>query len=278
MYYQTIFYFLIFSLLISCNDTPPKEEATTEATKTEVAATKEISPKKHKNENAFVARVEEAHQREAFLAKKAIQFDIVLSFGGTERLNGTITTTTDSRNGMITYKDGSIIYFNDDKVFYSPEMENPKRIRFSAYTWPYFFLFPYKLSDPGTNWSPYESNTLNDKEYFTQKLTFDAGTGDDPNDWYITYIDKQKHLIDVAAYIVTAGGSTQEEAEEDPHAIQYQNYTMVDGIPIAQNWIFWEWRKEGGLTKELGAATLSNIKFIKVGENAFVAPDNFPSI
>lgn len=277
MYYQSILSFLLFSFLISCNTTST-EETTAPITDTKEAVTTEVAPKKHKNENAFVADVEEAHQRAAFLAKKAIQFDIVLTFGGNERLNGTILTTTDSRQGLITYKNGQKVYFNEDKVYYSPEMENPKRIRFGAYTWPYFFLFPYKLSDPGTNWMAYESSTLNDQEYATQKLTFDAGTGDDPGDWYIVYADKENHLIDVGAYIVTAGGKTQAEAEADPHAIQYKNYTMVDGIPIAKNWIFWAWRKEGGLTEELGAATLSNIKFVETDEKTFVVPDNFAAI
>lgn len=277
MHYPSIFSFLLFSFLISCNTTAT-EDSNTQTGESKELVSKEVEPNTHTNENAFVANVEAAHQRATFLSKKAIQFDIILTFGGNERLNGTILTTTDSRQGVITYKNGQKVYYNKDKVYYSPEMENPKRIRFGAYTWPYFFLFPYKLSDPGTNWADYEQTSLNEKEYLTQKLTFDAGTGDDPEDWYIVYADKEKHLIDVGAYIVTSGGKTQAEAEEDPHAIQYKDYTMVDGIPIAQNWIFWEWRKEGGLTKELGAAALSNMKFVELDENTFVVPDNFAAI
>lgn len=277
MHYQSILSFLLLSFLISCNSVTT-EETSTQTTESKETVTKEASPKKHKNENTFVANIEEAHQRAAFLTQKAIQFDIVLTFGGSERLNGTILTTTDSRQGVITYKNGQKVYYNDDKVYYSPEMENAKSVRFGAYTWPYFFLFPYKMSDPGTNWMAYESTSLNDKEYLSQKLSFDAGTGDDPGDWYIAYADKETHLIDVAAYIVTAGGSTQAEAEEDPHAIQYKDYTMIDGIPIATNWVFWAWRKDGGLTEELGGAALSNVKFVEVDEKTFVAPDNFATI
>lgn len=278
MYYQSIFSFLLFSFLISCTPASPEETNTSNEEPTVEPVTQETNSTTHQNENAFVASVEEAHQRATFLSKKAIQFDIVLTFGGNERLNGTILTTSDSRQGVITYKNGQKVYYDGDNVYYSPEMENPERIRFGAYTWPYFFLFPYKLSDPGTNWAAYESTSLNEKEYLSQKLTFDAGTGDDPGDWYIAYADKETHLIDVAAYIVTAGGSTQAEAEVDPHAIQYKDYTIVDGVPIATNWVFWAWRKEGGLTKELGAAALSNIKFVETDEKTFVAPDNFAKI
>ncbi|CAA6803932.1 MAG: Unknown protein [uncultured Aureispira sp.] len=276
MRHLSILSFLLFSFLVSCS-TSTTEETNGPNTESKENITEATSPKKHSNENVFVASVEEAHQRAAFLTKKAIQFDILLSFGGKERLNGTILVTTDSRQAVTTYKNGEKLYYNEDNVYHAPTMENAKRARFNAYTWPYFALFPYKLSDPGTNWSAYEQTSLNEKEYLSQKLSFDAGTGDDPGDWYIVYADKETHLIDVAAYIVTAG-KTQAEAEEDPHAIQYKDYTMVDGIPIPQRWIFWEWRKEGGLTKELGSAAISNIKFVEADEKTFVAPDNFTEL
>jgi len=275
MHYQPIFAFLLFSLLISCGTAT--EETKTPSTEQKEIITTEASPKKHKNENAFVASVEEAHQRATFLSKKAIQFDIVLTFGGQERLNGTILTTTDSRQAVTTYKNGEKLYYKEDKVYHAPEMENANGARFNAYTWPYFFLFPTKLSDKGTNWETYEQTSMNDKEFLSQKLSFDPGTGDDSGDWYVVYADKETHLVDVAAYIVTAG-KTQAEAEADPHAIQYQDYTMIDGVPIAQRWIFWEWRKDGGLTKELGEATISNIKFVEMDEKAFAAPDNFTEL
>jgi hypothetical protein len=276
MYYQSIFSFLLFSFLISCN-TAPTEDSSTTATEPKETITEEVVSETHKNDNAFVAKVEAAHHREAFLSKKAIQFDILLTFGGKERINGTILVTTDSRQAITTYKDGEKLYYSDDKVYYSPKMENPKKARFNAYTWPYFSIFPSKLSDSGTNWAAYESTSMNGKEYLSQKLSFDAGTGDDPGDWYVVYADTETHLIDVAAYIVTAN-KTQAEAEADPHAIQYKDYTMVDGVPIAQKWIFWEWRKDSGLTKELGTATISNIKFVEVDEKTFVAPDNYTAI
>jgi len=71
------------------------------------------------------------------------------------------------------------------------------------------------------------------------------------------YADKQTNLTRCAAYIVTAGGSSQEEAEEDPHAIEYLDYKLVDGIPISHEWKFWAWRTDEGLTDQLGFATIN---------------------
>lgn len=162
------------------------------------------------------------------------------------------------------------MYIAKDKVYANSELATEKKARFDAYTWTYFFLFPYKLSDRGTSWAAYDTTGM-DKEFDVQKLTFAPNTGDAPDDWYITYASKKSHLIDHAAYIVTLG-KTQAEAEENPHAIQYLDYRSVDGVPIAHRWVFWEWNKTDGLTKEIGEATLTNIHFVDGFTKDFKVP------
>lgn len=237
--------------------------------------TKKEAPAPAPKPATFVEKVETAHKKADFLAKNALQFDIVLTFGGSERLNGTMTLLTNSSAGLIEKSNGEKIYFNKDKVFHSPTIKNSKSARFAAYTWSYFTLFPYKLSDPGTQWAAYPNSTLNGTEYNAEKLTFTAGTGDAPDDWYIAYADKASNLLEVGAYIVTAGGKEQEKAEEDPHAIKYEKYENVDGVPVANHWTFWGWRTDAGLTEQLGEATLSNIKFVEVADGFFDMPEGF---
>lgn len=115
---------------------------------------------------------------------------------------------------------------------------------------------------------------MNNELYNSQKLTFKNGTGDAPDDWYITYSDPSTNLIKVAAYIVTAG-KTKEEAEKNPHAIAYNNYEIIEQIPLATSWTFWEWNKNEGLTKEIGNATLSNFEFLKNDDKLFEVPEDF---
>ncbi len=224
-----------------------------------------------------VSIIEAAHQKDLFMSKKNVAFDIQLFFGGSERLNGRIILSADSKNGKIENGDGTVILFNNDTVFCSPEIENLGSARFAAYTWSYFFMFPYKLSDGGTQWNDYENGQLGELDYDAQKLTFTAGTGDAPEDWYIMYSDPESHLINTAAYIVTAGG-TIEEAEEDPHAIEYCDYKQVDGIPVSTTWRFWEWRTDKGLTKQLGNATISNMEFLTVSEEFYSPLANYQNV
>lgn len=223
-------------------------------------------------------KIEVAHAKTAFVSNDVVQFDIVLEFGGTERLNGQMSLATNSSAGKIAYKNGKVLYFNEDKVYVDSTIGNTAGARFAAYTWSYFFLFPYKLSDPGTNWSNGTKVTLNNTAYNSQKLIFGEGVGDAPDDWYITYSDPETHLMKVAAYIVTAGGSTVEEAEEDPHAISYHDYKVVGGIALAHSWKFWEWRKDSGLTRQLGKADLSNFQFLKADIIDLRAPEYFIAI
>jgi hypothetical protein len=258
---------MVFLLACNGNQTTSTQEA--ESTKADTAAVKLPL--------SFTEKVEAAHARSSFLSREAIQFDFRLTFGGKQRMDARMTLLTNSTKGLIEMSNGDKILFDQDKVYHSPGMENAKSIRFSAYTWPYFFLFPYKLSDPGTRWKDYPIDTLNNTSYLTQKLTFAPGTGDAPKDWYIVYADTASHLIEVGAYIVTAN-KTVEEAEEDPHAIQYLEYQDVDGIPISTHWYFWEWRRDGGLTRQLGEAFVQNAKFVQVEESTFEVPEGFEEI
>lgn len=224
----------------------------------------------------FVHKIEKAHQKKKFLSKEAIQFDLKLAFGGQEKLDAKITLLTNSSKGVIAYKNGAKIIFDNDKVFYSADIPNEETVRFDAYTWGYFFIFPNKLSDSGTKWSFYDNTEVNSKEYATQKLTFESGTGDAPDDWYVVYANKSTNLIEKAAYIVTVNGN-KEKAEKNPHVINYLDYKEVEGIPIATKWLFWEWKKNVGVTKKIGNASLTNIKFVSINNDLFRPDSNFKS-
>ena len=214
---------------------------------------------KEKKETPFITQTEEAHQKKVFLEKSAIQFDIHVQFGGKTSLKGKMTLSTDSKQGRIELNEGQSIYYQEDKVYYSPTIEmNSDWVRFHAYTWSYFLLLPYKLQDPGTIWSTYENNVLNGKAYEANKLTFTSITGDTPDDWYIIYTDRERKLLTAAAYIVTSGPPT-EEAEKDPHAISYIHYEMIENVPIAQDWLFYEWSTTDGLGKQIGETALRGV-------------------
>ena len=184
--------FVITTLLVSCSSSVESESI-----ENSNEETNEII------KNDFPSRIERAHQKEKFLAHDAIQFDFHLIFGGRERINGSMTLSTNSYEGVLRKQDNEQLNFVGNQVFYSPNTADSSKVRFDAYTWSYFFLYPYKLNDVGTIWNDYLNDSLNGELYVAEKLTFESGTGDAPDDWYVTYADLESSLIYAAAYIVT---------------------------------------------------------------------------
>ena len=224
---------------------------------------------------AIVQTVESAHNKQAFLNNKMVSFDIVLSFGGSERLNGSIDMLTDTSQLRINKKDGSAQIFDGEHLYVTPADANTQGARFSAFTWTYFFALPYKLTDNGVNIEIKNKMPMsNDTMMNAFKMTFDAGIGDAPDDYYVVYTN-DNNQIKAAGYIVTYGGTSTQKAEENAHAIVYDDYQIVNGIPIATSWKFYNWRAEKGIYDDpIGQATISNITFSNGVGDTFTAPTN----
>ncbi len=259
-----IFFVVLVFGALSCDSQDEYSSETEEAT-----LVSEVFPET--STLPIVQDIEEAHKANLFHQKEAISFDIILSFRGSVRLKGTITSATNSSGIRIDREDGSVIAYDGQKVWLAPADARVGGARFDIFTWQYFFMAPYKLSDPGTNWEELEDKIIDGESHSAAKLTFDVGTGDAPDDWYIAFKNKNSKLLDALAYIVTFRAS-REEAEEEPHAISYHNYQEVEGVPIATEWKFWLWTEERGLFDQLGEATISNVRFVDVENDTFAAP------
>ncbi|WNJ17317.1 DUF6503 family protein [Pontibacter sp. G13] len=220
----------------------------------------------------MVQRLEATHKLSEFTSHPAVQFDLVLNFGGKERFNGKVSMTTNSSAVRLDDQAGNTVLFDGKEVYFqSPDSSvSPRKARFDVFTWSYFFAMPYKLSDPGTNWENLADDSIMGEPVQVGKLTFGENVGDAPDDWYRIFEDPSTNLMKAAAYIVTFGGN-QEEAEADPHAISYDAYQEVDGIPLAHEWAFWSWRAGEGLTEQLGDAKLSNFQFFEPEATFFQA-------
>ena len=124
-----------------------------------------------------------------FEQNEVVQFDLQLNFGGKERFNGRVYVMISGAKIKME-DDSTLMFWNGEKAMVLPSTENNEKARFDLLTWSYFFTAPYKLSDPGTNHQFLGSSFLGGAEYDANKLTFDQGTGDTPEDWYIVYKDK----------------------------------------------------------------------------------------
>ncbi|HEA29265.1 MAG TPA: hypothetical protein ENH91_04615 [Leeuwenhoekiella sp.] len=224
-------------------------------------------------EEAFVQNIQSAHHKKEFLEHPAVAFDLDLNFNGKDRFDARITMLTNSSKTHMDKPDGSSLVFTGDKAYLSPATATDANAHFNMFTWPYFFALPYKLSDSGAKLETTGQKELEGKAHETYKLTFDAGTGDTPDDWYIIYLNEDR-TIHAAAYIVTFGKG-RAKAEKDPHCIVYGDYSKVQGVPIATSWKFYNWSEAKGLQGEpIGEASLTNMNFTNPGRNLFEQPES----
>ncbi len=222
----------------------------------------------------FVAPIERAHSLEAWRGQGAFRSGIAVRFGGNTILEGRMLMTPSMSRTRLDLASGASAIFDGEDVWVSPAGAEFPEARFHALTWPYFLSAPMKLRDPGARLEPLGSKTLRGDSFETAKLTFEPGTGDTPDDWYVLYRSPESDRLAAMAYIVTFGTS-REEAEKEPHAVTYDEFTDVSGVPIPTRWTFWMWSEAEGIHGEpIGGVTLENPEFVTPDPKAFLLPEN----
>ncbi|MEM1181329.1 MAG: hypothetical protein AAGM22_23505 [Acidobacteriota bacterium] len=222
-----------------------------------------------------VADIEAAHAAGTYGQQSAVKADFTVDFGPM-LLEGTMWFTPSMGHVRLELEGGQTIVYDGATAWLSPadaEVPGPPA-RFHVLTWPYFVAVPYKLDDPGTHHKvtgPHPVRSADEKLHGT-KVTFDAGVGDTPEDWYIAFADEENGRLSALAYIVTYG-TALEEASKTPSIVLYDDFVDVDGVPFATTWTFHFWQPESGVEGDpKGTAKLSNIAFVNAPKNAFVKP------
>jgi len=221
-----------------------------------------------------------AHGKRVWVTKPAFEADVRLEFGGGAVFEGSMLY--EIGGGRVRFEitgaggEDLVLVFDGEKAWVSPASSEFPRARFHLLTWPYFLAVPFKLDDPGARFESIGAVEMNDRDYRAGKLTFEAGTGDAPDDWYILYSDPYSNRLQVLAYIVTYGATDEqavEKARSEPHAITYEDHQRIDGVLIPTRWQFWNWSESRGVHGDrLGQFTLEDARFVEPAATAFDRP------
>jgi hypothetical protein len=223
--------------------------------------------------SGFARRLEAAHGVDAWRKHRAVEADIEISFGGSPMLGGTMLYDHHTGRVRLDVRDTAILFFDGERAWVSPATAEVPQARFHLLTWPYFLAAPFKLRDPGSRLDTTGVRPVDGQPCETALLTFHAGVGDSPDDWYVVYENPETGLMAAMGYIVTYGGVEAETAEGEPHAIVYHDYTAIAGVMLSQRWTFHHWSAdEGPHGDPIGEAMLSNLRFVDPGARAFAVP------
>ena len=107
----------------------------------------------------------------------------------------------------------------------------------------YFANLPWLTQDPGVVLAtPGRGRIPGDPvEYVTIKMTFEAGTGDTPDDYYVLYIHPEVHRLHACEYIVTYQAILPPgPAATAPHLLIYDKWTTIDGLTVPARFTIYE--------------------------------------
>ncbi len=96
----------------------------------------------------------------------------------------------------------------------------------------YFFGMPFVFADPGAVHEFLGRKSFQGREYDAVRVTFQKGTGDTPDDFYLLNIDLGSGRLKLASYIVTFPALRKGKPIEDleQHAIVFQEWQTEDGL------------------------------------------------
>jgi hypothetical protein len=131
----------------------------------------------------------------------------------------------------------------DGEMAWSVNWQLPMPPRFLSSLNYYFVNLPWLAFDPGVNLEERgRSRILDDPtEYIEVRMTFDAGIGDTPDDYYDLLIDPETGLLKATRYIVTYAALLPEGVESTPeHVLVFDETTTVDGLVVPTHYTVYE--------------------------------------
>ncbi|MBM1106213.1 hypothetical protein JQC67_08705 [Aurantibacter crassamenti] len=146
--------------------------------------------------------------------------------------------------------------------------------KFWALTPLYLFGHPFILDGEGVNLELLPETSYKGKVNDVVKVTFEAGTGDAPDDYYILQFDKESHLLTATRYIVSYpkyfkdGGHNPEKFMEVGELVNVSGVLLPNGLKT--HWTLENQQQGEYITK----IEITDIKYVQnLKDGYFEAPE-----
>ncbi len=155
--------------------------------------------------------------------------------GSDERTTSRVVVEQGPRRAYLDFPESGAKITWDGQRAWSVDWEQPAPPRFIALLSYYFFNLPWLTQDPGVVLGEPETATLWDDPtaYVKIRMSFEAGVGDTPDDYYDLYIHPETHRLHACGYIVTYDEILPEGVESTPeHILVYDAWETVEGLLV----------------------------------------------
>lgn len=169
--------------------------------------------------------------------------DEFLQAGAPKPMASQVTVEQGRRRAYLDFPDSKARIVWDGKQAWGENWKAPVPPRFLALLNYYFVNLPWLTMDRGIKFSePGKSKLWDDPaEYTTVKMTFGAGVGDTPDDYYILYINPKTHQLKACEYIVTYSSMVPPNTKSTPpHILVYEAFETVDGLVVPTRYSIYE--------------------------------------
>lgn len=135
---------------------------------------------------------------------------------------------------------------------------------------PYFFVGqPFVLQGKGTNLELLDQVEFKNSLYNVVKVTFDSGTGDAPDDYYVLYFNTRSRKLEVIRYIVSYPGYFEKGKHLPEKFMELQGEQIVEGITFPKNYKTYWLNEENAPGEHITDIQLSEIKFLPQLESSY---------
>lgn len=153
-------------------------------------------------------------------------------------------------------------------------------VRFWALT-PYYFLGqPFIFDGEGVNIEKIEDQVINNVVYDAVKITFESGTGDAPDDYYINLYEKETHLLKALKYIVSYPAYFKDGGHSPEKTMVINELSSVEGIKLPTSYeTFSLSQVNGELGPKVTDIKVSQLTFLPdLENNYFKVPEGAKNI
>ena len=134
---------------------------------------------------------------------------------------------------------------------------------------PYYFVgLPFVLADDGVVLEELEPYTYKGVTYDMVKATYEDGTGDAPDDFYVIYINPETRLMGGLRYIVSYPGFYPDGGNSPEKFMEILGMQISDGISIPSGYNTY-WFKENEAAEHITKIDVTEFRFWPETEDSF---------